>query len=117
MSTIILVVIIAVIAGLAIRSSMKHFNGEGGCCGGDGSSKPKKKKLENKIIKTEEFHVEGMRCANCAYTVTNAINAIDGAAAKVDYEKKKAVVSYDRDVDRETVKAAIRKAGYRVTDK
>ncbi len=33
MGNIIVIVVIVVIAFFAVRSSMKHFKGEGGCCG------------------------------------------------------------------------------------
>lgn len=35
MGNIIVILIIAVIAVFALRSSLKHFKGQGGCCGGD----------------------------------------------------------------------------------
>ena len=44
MENYILIGVIAVIIIIAILSSVKHFKGESGCCGGD-SYKPKRKKL------------------------------------------------------------------------
>ena len=56
---IVLFVIIAVFIGL--KESVKHFRGEGGCCGGS-SIKPNRKKLTGKIIATYTFVVDGMHC-------------------------------------------------------
>ena len=38
-STIIIVVILVVILFFAIKNSIPHFRGEGGCCGGSGKEK------------------------------------------------------------------------------
>lgn len=43
MTDFIIIAIIIVAVGLGIRSTMKHFKGQGGCCGG--SSYKTKKKL------------------------------------------------------------------------
>ena len=50
---------------LALRSSLKHFRGEGGCCGGGGEPKPERKKLQGPIVAEKVIHIEGMRCENC----------------------------------------------------
>lgn len=44
MGNIIIGVILLVIAFFAVRASIKHFKGQGSCCGG-GSDKPEKKKV------------------------------------------------------------------------
>ena len=47
---------VIIIAGLVLiiffagKSSIGHFRGEGGCCGGGSGEKPEKKKLEGKKI-------------------------------------------------------------------
>jgi len=60
--------------------------------------------------------IEGMTCENCANRVEWAINDIDGLAAKVNLKKKEAVVSMEKDVADDVIKAAIEKAGYTVTE-
>ena len=72
MGNIIIGVILLVIAFFAVRASIKHFKGQGSCCGG-GSDKPEKKKLDGKVVKTYDFKVEGMHCQNCVNSVTNAL--------------------------------------------
>ena len=41
--------IIGIIIIFAVINSIKHFKGEGGCCGGGGELKPIKKKLDGRI--------------------------------------------------------------------
>ena len=45
MENVIIIAVLAVIVLLAVRSAVKHFRGEGGCCGG-GTYKVRKKKLQ-----------------------------------------------------------------------
>ena len=64
MSNVIIIIILAAAIALGIRESIKHFKGEGGCCGGGSSYKPKKKKLEGTITHTYVLQVEDMHCQN-----------------------------------------------------
>ena len=111
MPNVIIVIILAIAVFFGLKETIKHFKGEGACCGGAGS-KPKKKKLKGKVICTYTFYIEGMHCANCANAVTRAINDIDGAVAKVSLNKKTAKVFCDREIDVLAVEEAIRKRGY-----
>ena len=106
--------VIAVIVVIAVISSVKHFKGEGGCCGGGSSYKPKKKKLVN-IRYQKVFWVDGMHCDHCKNRVEEVVNDMSGIAGKVDLKKGELVVSYAEDVDDATVKARIERAGYTVT--
>ena len=108
-STIIIVII------FAIKNSIPHFRGEGGCCGGSGKEKLiKPAKLEN-IISTKIVKIEGMRCENCHRRVQNALNSIDGVNAKVNGEKAVAVVKLGREIEDSELKEAITSLGYSVT--
>lgn len=105
--------IIVVAAGVGVRSTMKHFKGQGGCCGG-GTYKPRKKKLSNMLYK-KAFYVDGMHCEHCKNRVQEAVNDIVGVAGIVDLKKGKVIVSYAEDVDDEMIKEKIERAGYSVT--
>lgn len=113
MENIIILLILAVIVAIGIRSSIKHFKGEGGCCGGSSEKRPKKK-LDH-VIKKRVFIVEGMTCEHCRNRVERSINEIDGAAAKVNLGRKEAVISLEKEVSDEVLRAAIENAGYQVT--
>lgn len=110
----VIIAVLVIIVFLSIRSSVKHFKGEGGCCGGS-SAKPKKKKLKN-IIKTKCFYIDGMSCEKCKNRVEEYLNSIDGIAANVKLRRKCASVSMDREVDDAVISDMIGKAGYTVTD-
>lgn len=112
MGNVIIIAILVVIIVAAILSSRKHFKGEGGCCGGGGGDIAVKKELANPKIGEYVIHVDGMTCDNCRIRVENAINKLDGACAKVSLKKKQAVVSYDRQIDKEEIIKAVRAAGY-----
>lgn len=112
MDDVIIVAILAVLLVVGIYSAIKHFKGQSGCCGG-GNTYIYKKKLK-KVIAKRAFLVEGMSCENCVARVTNAINDIDGLAAKVNLKKKEVVVSMEKEVADEVIAAVIEKAGYEV---
>lgn len=99
MGTCIIVALLLVIIVFSCIQSVKHFKGEGGCCGGENPSKPEKKKLKHPVIATKKLYIEGMHCQNCAYRIQSQLNKIDGVSAQVSVGKKVAVVSMDRDVD------------------
>jgi copper chaperone CopZ len=112
--TVIVILILLLIAFFAVRSSLTHFRGEGGCCGG-GSVPKQAKKLDGKKIAEKLVHIEGMHCENCKNTVEKKLNEIDGAAAKVSLKKKQAVVAMSRMISDEELKAAVEEADFQVT--
>ncbi len=112
MGNYIMIGIIAVIIIIAILSSVKHFKGEGGCCGG-GSYKPKRKKLSG-IKYTKTFKVGGMHCEHCKRRVEEAVNDLKGVAGRVNLKKGELTVSYAENVSDEIIKAKIERAGYTV---
>jgi len=111
MANVIIIIILIVTIALGVKETVKHFKGEGACCGG-ASSKPKRKKLNNKVTHVYTFQVEGMHCQNCANAVIRAINDIEGASAKVSLKRKTAKVFCDRDIDVVVIEEAICKRGY-----
>jgi len=114
MATVVIVLILAVIVIFALRGSIGHFKGEGGCCGGGGGTLPETKELEGPAIGEKIVHVEGMHCENCKNRVERAINRIDGAVGKVDLQKGIARVTYDREVTDEQIREAIEAFDYKV---
>lgn len=116
-NTIIIVLLILIII-FAVKNSMKHFKGEGGCCGGGGNdvkAEIPEKKLDGPKLGEMEVSISGMHCDHCVSSVTKAVNRIPGASAKVNLKKKQAIVSYDRAVSKEEVKRAIESEGFQVT--
>lgn len=112
MENVIIIGIIAILLIAGVREAIKHFKGEGGCCGGS-SGKKKRKKIKNVIAK-KTFKVEGMTCEHCKNRVERAIDDIEGAAARVSLAKKEVLVLLNREISDEELIAAIEKAGYEV---
>lgn len=112
MENIIIIGIIVILILIGINSGMKHFKGQGGCCGG-GSDYVSKKKLKNVVAKKIVI-VNGMTCEHCKARVERAINDMEGMVAKVNLKKKEVVVSMENEVSDEMIKNAIEKAGYEV---
>ena len=113
-STIVIVVILAVILFFAVKNSIPHFRGEGGCCGGSGKEKLIKPAKLERIIATKVIKIEGMRCENCNRRVKNALNQLDGVNAKVYGDRAEAVVKLGRDIEDIELERAVTGLGYRV---
>ena len=113
-STIVIVVILAVILFFAVKNSIPHFRGEGGCCGGSGKEKLIKPAKLERIIATKVIKIEGMRCENCNRRVQNALNQLDGVNAKVYGDRAEAVVKLGRDIEDKELEKAVTGLGYRV---
>ena len=111
MENYIIIGIIAVIVVIAVISSVKHFKGEGGCCGGGSSYKPRKKMLSG-VKYQKNFKVDGMHCEHCKRRVEEIVNDMQGVSGKVDLKKGVLTVYYAEDVDDETIKSKISKVGY-----
>ena len=107
------ILIILIIIG--IRSSVKHFKGEGGCCGGGSSVKVKRKKLKQ-VVKERTVIIEGMTCEHCKARAESRLNSLDGVSAKVNLKRKTAVVSMEKEVEDEEIKKAIENVGYEVIE-
>lgn len=105
--------ILVIVVFISIRSTVKHFAGRSGCCGG-GGYKPKKKKLA-RVIYQRTFQIEGMHCNHCKMRVEEIVNDIKGVAGKVNLKKGEITISYEEKVDDELIKNRIEKAGYTVT--
>lgn len=118
MGNVLIIVLLVLVIVFSVKNSIKHFRGEGGCCGGGGSGITKAD-IPVKVLGGEKkgemtVSISGMHCDHCAYSVTKAINRIDGASAVVDRKRKRAVVSYDRDVSREAIRSAVTGEGFEV---
>ena len=90
-------VIVAILVAavlFALRSSLRHLAGKGGCCGGGDETEPMvpKKKL-GKIVAEKKMVIEGMRCEGCSAAVADALNRLEHVNADVDLKKKTAVIS------------------------
>ena len=113
MVDIIVVLIVVILLGFALKGSIKHFKGDSPCCGGGGGTVVldiPDKKLDKPVLGKKVLKISGMHCEHCVKAVTEAINKVDGASAKVNLSENEAVVSYDRELDEEQLRSAVTKA-------
>lgn len=115
MGDFVIIAVVAVGLVLGVQATIKHMKGQGGCCGGGKVPKPAKKTLKGKKVGEKVVYIEGMHCDNCRAGVERQLNWIDEAAAKVNLKKKTAVVSMERLVGDEELKAAVEEAGFQVS--
>ena len=115
MADIIVVLIVIVLLGFALRGAIRHFKGDSPCCGGGtGIIKTDDKERKTPVIGKKTVHIGGMTCEHCVQSVKKALNEIEGVSARVDLQKKEAVVSYDREIANDVLKKAVEKAGFQV---
>ena len=116
MGNVIVVIILIAIVILALFPTVKHFKGQGSCCGGgsDCADCPKKR-LKGSVISKKLVYIDGMKCDSCAKRAACAINALDGAAAKVSLRKKRAEVNLSREIPDDDIVRAIESAGFSVS--
>ena len=86
------------------------------------SQEPLAEQSLNKIKKEEdkkmekEMKIEGMMCGHCEARVKKALEAVDGVKeAIVSHEKKKAIVTLEKEVANDVLKEAVEAQDYEVT--
>ena len=114
MATYIIGSILLVIMFFALKSTVKHFRGEGNCCGGGDVPAPPRKKLNAPKVAEKMVSIEGMHCQNCQRHVETLLNCIDGVSAKADYSKNIAILSMSRIVADEEIYNALAGSEFRV---
>ena len=87
MANVIVVAVVIVLLGFALKGTLKHLKGESPCCGGGDTIIIEDKKLDGPVIGKKTVKISGMHCDHCVRAVTEAINKIDGASAKVNLKK------------------------------
>lgn len=112
---IILILIVAVILFFAMKGTMKHFRGEGDCCGGSVNSKVK---VDDKNVKhypyTATIETSGMKCEGCKTKVENELNAKNGVYAIADYKKNIVTVHMKEQLSDKDLTSSIESLGYKV---
>ncbi len=110
MADIIIILIVIILLGLALKVSIKHFKGEGPCC--EWFRKPTTSK--NKVFRRSgdwQKNVEDFRNALralCEYR-NKCIEWIGRGYCKLAIKDNSAEVSYDREIDLTDLKNAVKK--------
>lgn len=117
-ANIIVLAVIAVGLFFGLRRIAASTRGKS-CCSDSVSGKKTKKVVvadtdPSHYPYSEELLIGGMSCDGCAQNVANALNALDGVWATVTYADHTARVRSKRPIDRGTLVAAVKDAGYYV---
>lgn len=118
MGSLLVLLLLALVLVYAFKGSRQHFQGKSACCGGGAQVKTKRewKFLRHRPVGKCHIKITGMHCQNCVIHVSNALNEIDGVAARVNLSSGTATVYYDRPVSDEELKQAVSAAGYQVEE-
>ena len=117
-STVIVVIIIAVGFFLGLSRIIASFSGKS-CCS-DGRKRVRVKRVT--VADTDVSHypyqanflIGGMSCEGCAQNVANTLNAVEGIWATVDLGSRIATVRSKTPIDQGTLSDVVRKAGYQI---
>ena len=119
MATIIVICAFALIA-FAIYSIVRKMQGKAksSCCG-----TPEVRTVK-KVDDTDESHypymyvigIEGMHCSNCARSVENAFNSMDGIWAGVELGRNRAVARAKQEMTESDFTEALKDTTYKVTE-
>ncbi len=111
----IVVLVFAIVLALAVRAALRHFKGEGGCCGGGaGEPPPVADKAIGPAVARRELALGGLHCMKCVARVKAALEALPGVAADVTLDPQRAVVRMDREVPDEALRKAVEAQGFQV---
>ena len=113
MADVVIILVLAAVAVYAVSAARRHFKGEGGCCGGAGTER-EKKKLDAPKIGEKTVLIDGMHCENCRNRVEHAVNKLDGAVCRVNLRKKTARISYSVPISEDKIREVIEAQGYEV---
>lgn len=115
MQNILIIALLVLVLAVALLRTRKHFKG-GGCCGSGGNIIRDQKTLTEPKLGEKTLLIEGMSCENCEIRVQNALNRLDGISARVSYKRKRALVSYSREISNDLLRQTVERMGYRVTE-
>lgn len=108
----IVIAIILLIFFIGLKSTVKHFKGQGACCGGGSSVKAKRKKLMGTVVTELTLTIDGMHCENCKNRIESKINELEGVSCKVYLRKKSATIVSTHELNPEDIREIIQKLGY-----
>ena len=119
MADVILILVLAVLVGLAVLRIYRTVRYGGSCCGsGTETDKKVRVKDRNKANYPYQYKlkVEGMVCAGCVRKVENLFNSDGELWAKVDLERKEARILSKREMSREDFWEMLKTSSYTLMD-
>lgn len=118
MATVIVILAIILIA-FAVYSTIRKMRGKAksSCCGGPEVKTVKKVEDmdESHYPYTYEIGIEGMHCSNCARTIENAFNSMDGIWADVELGRNRVIARAKQEMTESDFTEALQNKPYKVT--
>lgn len=115
MATAIICILLILICVLTVVSYRKRLSQ--GCCGSGGDTVEKQGPADKDLSHypyTYKVEIEGMTCKNCAFRVENAFHTAGDFYAKVNLNKKTALVRAKTETPEDMLKKIIIRTGYDV---
>lgn len=113
MGTFIVVIVLVVFIVFALKNSIGHFQGTGGCCG---SYEKVEKKRMLSVVDRRQVTISGIHCQNCEKKIKNKINQQSHLLCHRISHHKIAYIKSDQENDDEQIKRIIENLGYQVID-
>lgn len=113
MGTFIVVAVLVIAIVFALKNSIGHFQGAGGCCGGH--EKVEKKRLSS-VVDQRQVTISGIHCQNCEKKIKNKINQQSHLLCHRISHHKIAYIKSDQEIDDEQIRRVIENLGYQVID-
>ena len=118
-TSIIIIILAALLVVWAVYRTVQKFRGKAksSCCGTPEAVTP------HKVDDTDESHypyryilsIDGMKCSNCARTVENTLDEMDGVWARVNLGKKQANVLTKEPKSQLDFEESLRRTSYSLT--
>ena len=119
MKELLILVPLAAAVLFAVLTVVRRIRRGGGCCG-EHEAVVRRIRVRDRNRSHYPYAVEltvgGMTCAGCARKTENALNALDGVWASVDPLSGRGTVLCRSVPDEKTLREAVARAGYVVTD-
>ena len=113
--TIIIVIILIIVIGLAIFGTIKRIKYGSSCCG-EKDPAPSKVRVKDKNKShypyTYLLKVDGMHCSGCVRRLENAFHKEDGMWVTISLEKKEVLLRSKKELMRQDAGRVVSSAGY-----
>lgn len=113
-ASIITIIIVALIFAAVLFPLIKGMFSKQTCCGTE-KVKAVRKRLKNRAGK-RIFRIEGIKCEHCRKTIENALNTLDGIAARAAIGNRTVTVYYEDVLDEKMIADIIEANGFELSE-
>ena len=113
--TIIVAILLVVVIGIAIFSTIRRINYGSSCCGEKDPMPPKvkvKDKNKSHYPFSYRIKVDGMHCSGCVRKLENAFHKEDGMWATVSLERKEVLLRSKKELENRDMGRVVSSVGF-----